>query len=50
MGARAYIERSITEPGAHVVEGFDDLMPRSLAKTLSQEEIDALIAYLFTLE
>ncbi len=48
--AKTYLLTSIMNPGAYVVEGFDDLMPRSFAKSLTGEEIDAVIAYLLTLE
>ncbi len=50
MDPHAYIENSIKEPSAFVVDGFDNQMPATLRETLTQEEIDALIAYLMTLE
>ena len=50
MSARAYIRQSITDPSAYVVDGFDELMPTTLQETLSEEELDALVAYLLTLE
>lgn len=48
--ARTYLEASIRSPDAYVVEDFANLMPPTLGETLTDEEIDALIAYLFTLE
>lgn len=48
--ARSYIETSVLEPGAYINEGFNDLMPMTFGKTLTGEELDSLIAYLFTLE
>lgn len=48
--ARAYLEESILHPSAYIVEGFSDLMPPTLADTLEQEKIDALLAYMLTLE
>lgn len=45
-----YIEYSIKEPGDYLVQGFSDLMPQELANTLTEEEIDALVAYLMTLD
>lgn len=50
LTARAYVEESILQPGAYVVSGFDDAMPTNFGKRLSGEEMDALIAYLLTLD
>ena len=47
--ARAYIYNSIMRPADYVVAGFDNIMPTSLAKTLTGEEVDAILAYLLTL-
>lgn len=49
MDARAYIEQFILDPAAYVVPGFDDLMPKTWGRVLNSEELDALIAFLFTL-
>ncbi len=46
LDARGYLYTSILRPGAYLVEGFQDLMPSTLAKTLSGEEIDAVVAFL----
>ena len=43
----AYLEESIKAPAAKVVRGFPDIMPTIL---LSQDEIEAIIAYIQTLE
>ena len=48
--ARAYIEESILTPDAYTVEGFDNLMPKTFEKTLSEEEFNSLIAFLLTLK
>lgn len=48
MSGEEYMRQSIKEPGAHLVEGFTNLMP-SFAN-LDQSDIDDLIAYLKTLE
>ena len=48
--AREYIQLSILRPGEYVVEGFSDLMPTNFGTTLTGEQLDAVIAYLFTLE
>lgn len=50
LGAREYIELSIVRPDAYLVEGFDDVMPANLGKRLTGDELDALVAYLLTLE
>jgi nitric oxide reductase subunit C len=50
QGAAEYIQLSILRPGEYVVEGFSNLMPSSFGTNLSGEELDALIAYLLTLE
>ena len=48
MSGEEYMRQSIKEPGAHLVEGFTNLMP-SFAN-LDRSDIDDLIAYLKTLE
>lgn len=50
MGAQDYLKASVTDPGGYLVEGFNDLMPKTLADALSKEELDAIVAYLLTLE
>lgn len=51
MDAETYIRNSILDPRAYIVEGFpENLMPTNFAEQFSQEEVDALVAYLFTLE
>lgn len=50
IDARTYIETSIKDPDAFVVDGFENRMLTSLGETLTQEEVDALVAYLMTLE
>ena len=48
--ARSYLLSSIIDPGGYVLEGFQDLMPTNFGKRLTGEEIDALVAYMLTLE
>ena len=48
--ARAYLYTAVLQPGDHIVEGFQDAMPANFGKQLTGEEIDAIIAYLSTLE
>lgn len=50
LAATEYLEESILHPDAYKVPGFEDQqMPTTLAKELTVEEIDALVAYLTTL-
>lgn len=41
-----YIREAITDPGAYIVPGFNDVMPRGLARGLSSRDLDALVLYL----
>ena len=50
LDARQYLELSILKPDATIVQGFSDVMPRDFEKKLTGEELDALIAFLLTLE
>jgi cytochrome c oxidase subunit 2 len=49
MDARAYLEQSILDPGAYVVEGFPSgVMPPDFGERLSDEELNALVEYLLS--
>jgi cytochrome c2 len=48
--AYTYLLTSVMQPEAYLVEGFENLMPASLSKQLTGEELDNVIAYLQTLE
>lgn len=50
LTAEEYLKQSILDPGAYIVEGFNDLMPRTIGEVYDKEQIDALIAYLMTLK
>jgi cytochrome c5 len=50
MDGREYIEMSIKQPGAYIVEGYPDLMPADVSKSLSEKEVQAVLSYLMTLE
>lgn len=50
MEATAYIQTSILKPGAYLVPGFPDAMLPELAKQLTSEDFDAVVAYLLTLK
>ncbi len=44
--AEDYIGQHILAPGSYVVPGYNDVMPRGLARNLSPSDLDALIAFL----
>jgi mono/diheme cytochrome c family protein len=47
--AEAYIRESIVDPCVYVVEGYDCIMPQTLAQTLGPAKVTALIAFLQSL-
>ncbi len=46
LPAEEYLRQSIVEPGAFVVEGYQDIMPKDYAETLTADEIDSLITFI----
>ena len=48
--AEEYITMSILRPGDYVVEGFNNVMITNLAKELTSEEFNALVAFLMTMK
>lgn len=50
LSAEEYIRQSILDPGAYVVPGYQDSMPRDLGRDLSPTDLDALVAYLLSLK
>ncbi|MGD2049057.1 MAG: cytochrome c [Chloroflexota bacterium] len=51
MSAEEYLRESILEPDAHIVEGFSPgVMYQNYANELTEEEVDALVAYMLTLQ
>ena len=44
-----YLRQSLTEPGAYIVPGQHDTMPRGLVLGLSEGDLDALVTYLASL-
>ncbi len=48
--ARDYIYNSILSPGDYVVDGFDNIMIDNFGEKLTAEEVDAVAAYLLTLQ
>lgn len=50
VGAEAYLRASIERPGEYLVDGFADLMPSSLADSLSEQEMEALVGFLLSMD
>jgi mono/diheme cytochrome c family protein len=50
LTARQYIELSIIKPGEYVVEGYTNLMPPNLGKSLSSEQLNDLVEFLLTFQ
>jgi mono/diheme cytochrome c family protein len=50
VSADDYIRQSILDPGAYVVPGYNDSMPRGLGRDLAPTDLDALVAYLLSLK
>jgi mono/diheme cytochrome c family protein len=48
--ARSYIYSSILNPGDYLADGFGDIMLNDFGKKLTGEELDAVVAYLLTLQ
>lgn len=46
--ARTYLYTAILDPNAFTVPGFSQLMPTTFGKTISGEDLDALVAFLLT--
>ena len=49
LTADQYIQQSIRNPGTFIVDGFNNIMPKTYAH-LSQDDVDDLTAYLKSLE
>jgi len=47
--AEEYLRQSVLDPGAFVVPGYPDSMPRGFGDRLSRDDVDALVAYLLSL-
>lgn len=50
QNAEQYLFESIVLPSAHIVEGYQDIMPKNFGETLTDQETADLIAYLLTLK
>lgn len=47
--AEEYLRQAIVDPGAYLVPGYPDSMPRGLEKGLSEADLAALVRYLGSL-
>ncbi|NJN54846.1 MAG: cytochrome c [Anaerolineae bacterium] len=47
---RTYLYTSILQPADFLVDGYDNLMPATFGKQLTGEDLDAVVAYLNTLQ
>lgn len=47
---RTYLYTAILQPGDFLVDGYANLMPTTFGKQLTGEDLDAVVAYLMTLE
>ncbi len=47
--ATEYLEESLDSPGAYLVAGYPDVMPRGQTRRLTASDRDALIRYLLSL-
>ncbi len=50
QSAEQYIRNSMLNPGDFIVPGFQNIMVQNLADSLSSDQINAIIAFLMTLE
>lgn len=50
VSAEEYLRQSILDPGAYVVPGYQDSMPRDLGRDLPPTDLDAMVAYLLSLQ
>jgi cytochrome c oxidase subunit 2 len=46
MSAEAYLHESIVDPGAYVVEGFSNIMPKGFGDQYSETELAGMVAYI----
>lgn len=50
LSADEYIQLSILRPGDYIVEGFNNIMITNFSKELTNEDMNALVAFLLTLK
>jgi|GEM_PF-688667 mono/diheme cytochrome c family protein len=47
LSAEEYVHQSIVDPGAYVVPGYEDIMPKDYGERLSDEQINGLVRFIF---
>jgi hypothetical protein len=45
-----YLRESIVEPGAKITEGFQNIMPADIARDMTDEQIEDVIAFIGSLK
>ncbi|MBC7878068.1 MAG: cytochrome c [Anaerolineales bacterium] len=50
QSAEEYIQLAILRPGDYIVEGYNNVMITNLSKELTNEDMNALVAFLMTLK
>ncbi len=50
QSAEEYMLLSVLRPGDYIVEGFNNVMITNLAKELTNEDMNALVAFMMTLK
>ena len=50
QNAREYLYASIVDPGAHLADGYANLMPSSFGRALNEQQLLDLVAYLMTFD
>ena len=48
--AEDYLVESVRDPGAYIVPGYTDTMPRGLDRGMTQEDLEDLVRYMLTLK
>jgi mono/diheme cytochrome c family protein len=48
MSAEEYLHEAIVEPGAYLVEGFNDIMPKNYGEQYDEAQLADIIAYILT--
>lgn len=46
LSAVEYLHQSIVDPGAFVVPGYEDIMPKDYGERLSQDDLDSLVKFI----
>jgi cytochrome c oxidase subunit 2 len=49
LSLEEYLRQSILQPGAYIVKGFSDVMPKDFGKKMTAEEFELLVRYLASL-